>query len=378
MTYKISAIMPVYNTENFLSRSIECVLNQTLKDFELIIVNDGSTDNSSTIIEKYASCDSRIKVINKNNQGLGYARNSGLEYATGEYIFFIDSDDTIEINTFEELYLIAIKNDPDIIVFNMKKILEDNNEVIQDEVLKLKNETINISDIGVNCYFEEYFFPYIHGHEACNKLYKHDFIKLSKVIFDSNDYICAEDLMFNIKLLPFLDKITTINKSYYNYYQRSNSIMNSGYRNNLIERFTNLVEEYNMYLINNGFYGLDDEISVLYYTLLSSTLYNEEISKGNKISTYYNILKYTRSNLCKKYLKCIAISSRCSNLLGAYGMKSYSVYIIKLFCISCYINIGLGSLVWYLYINITRFFYDKCKNYKNNTKEQILSNKIEK
>lgn len=355
MQYKISVIMPVYNTEVYLARAIESVLNQTLKDFELIIVNDGSTDNSKSIINSYSDYDTRIKVINKENSGLGYARNSGLEYASGEYIFFIDSDDCIEKCTLEEIYTIANETKSDIIVFNMKKILEDTNEVTQKEILKLTNETISIKEIGINKYFKQYFFPYVHGHEACNKLYRTSFLKLSKVVFDSNDYICAEDLMFNLKLIPFVDKITSINKSYYNYYQRANSIMNSGYRERLIERFTNLINEYYSYVQENGTISINNELSVLYLNLIDSAFYNERIKLGNNINTYYKVLNCTDSIFFRKSMKNIAISKECKNLLIAYGMKNYTVYIIKLFSLACYFNIKLASIIWYFYMKIVRF-----------------------
>ena len=100
----ISVIMPVYNVEQYLRRSIESVLNQTFKDFELICINDGSTDNSLEILNEYATKDPRIQIINQENAGLSCARNSGLEIVQGEYIAFIDSDDFYATNFLEVLY----------------------------------------------------------------------------------------------------------------------------------------------------------------------------------------------------------------------------------------------------------------------------------
>ena len=100
----VSIIIPIYNVEKYLTKCIESVINQTYKNLEIILVNDGSTDNSKEIIDKYSLIDSRIKVINKKNGGLSEARNAGIEIAKGDYIGFLDSDDWIELNMYEKLY----------------------------------------------------------------------------------------------------------------------------------------------------------------------------------------------------------------------------------------------------------------------------------
>ena len=106
----ISIIVPVYNAEKYLSRCIDSILRQTFADFELILVNDGSSDKSKEICEKYLESDPRIKLINQENSGVSAARNTGLDNASGEYIGFVDSDDFIEKNMYEELYNILKKN----------------------------------------------------------------------------------------------------------------------------------------------------------------------------------------------------------------------------------------------------------------------------
>lgn len=106
---KVSVVVPIYNTEPYLERCMQSLLSQTLKDIEIILVDDGSPDCSPKMCDEYAQKDSRIKVIHKRNAGLGYARNSGLEIATGEYVAFIDSDDYIAPNMYEKLYNTAKK-----------------------------------------------------------------------------------------------------------------------------------------------------------------------------------------------------------------------------------------------------------------------------
>ena len=116
---KISVILPVYNVEKYLSECLDSIVNQTLKEIEIICVNDGSTDNSFTILKEYASKDNRIKIIDKENEGQGYARKLGLDNASGEYILFCDSDDYYaELTAFEELYNYIEKVKIDVVIFN--------------------------------------------------------------------------------------------------------------------------------------------------------------------------------------------------------------------------------------------------------------------
>lgn len=122
---KVSVIVPVYNAERHLGKCVESILNQTLKEFELIIINDGSTDSSYELCKKYAVKDERIVLLDQKNSGVSVARNRGLDIAKGEYIYFIDADDYIEKNTLEILYNRAIASNSDIVVFGYKTISEN-------------------------------------------------------------------------------------------------------------------------------------------------------------------------------------------------------------------------------------------------------------
>ena len=109
MAIKISVIIPVYNIERYIGRCLQSVISQTLSDTEIIVINDGSTDNSLSIIEKYALKDKRIKIVTKKNEGLAFARKTGIENAEGDYILHLDGDDYLENNTLELLWDEAIK-----------------------------------------------------------------------------------------------------------------------------------------------------------------------------------------------------------------------------------------------------------------------------
>lgn len=109
MNPKVSIILPIYGVEKYLSRCMDSVLNQTLRDIEIIMVDDESPDSCPKMCDDFAAQDSRIKVVHKKNGGLGYARNSGLDVATGEYVAFLDSDDFVELDAYEHLYNAAKK-----------------------------------------------------------------------------------------------------------------------------------------------------------------------------------------------------------------------------------------------------------------------------
>ena len=122
---KVSVIVPVYNTENYLKKCLDSLVNQTLKDIEIIVINDCSTDNSKKILEKYQEKYKNIKLINNpKNKGIGYNRNLGIEKAKGEYISFVDSDDYVELNMLDVMYNRAKEEDLDIVMCNYHKMLE--------------------------------------------------------------------------------------------------------------------------------------------------------------------------------------------------------------------------------------------------------------
>ena len=178
---KISIIIPVYNTQDYLCECLDSIINQTLKEIEIICVDDNSTDNSLKILEEYKEKDSRIIILKNEGKGAGGGRNTGLKIATGEFLSFIDSDDFFELNMFEEMYNKAKKTNSDIVVCNAnkyntnKKIFIDyKNPFIPNEIKHLT--TFNYKDI------QEEFFNYF-SNNVWNKIYKRSFIKDNKIKF---------------------------------------------------------------------------------------------------------------------------------------------------------------------------------------------------
>ncbi|MBE6496077.1 MAG: glycosyltransferase family 2 protein [Methanobrevibacter thaueri] len=130
---KVSVIVPVYNAERYLSECIESIASQSLDDIEIICVDDGSTDSSPDILRQYADKDSRIKILSQKNSGAGASRNLGLEHVTGEYVYFADSDDYLDLNALEELYGVACEKSTDFVMLKVKNFYEKTGEVIDDD-----------------------------------------------------------------------------------------------------------------------------------------------------------------------------------------------------------------------------------------------------
>lgn len=215
---KISIIVPIYNVENYLKNCIDSILNQTFKDFELILVNDGSTDTSLDICEDYKYIDNRIKIVNKKNGGISSARNAGLNVARGEYIGFVDSDDYIHPQMYEILYNEIIKNKADISMCDFKKVYEFDRKLLEssfiscDEIEILNNEEA-LFELG-----EKNGVTYV---VAWNKLYKRELfkdIKFKEGIIHEDEYIIH-------RLLYQVNKLVYIKEKLYFYLQREGSIM---------------------------------------------------------------------------------------------------------------------------------------------------------
>lgn len=215
MERKISIIIPVYNVEKYIKICIESVINQTYKNLEILVINDGTKDKSFEIIESYLG-DKRIKVINREkNSGIAVTRNIGISQATGEYIFFIDADDYLEINAIENL--IEALNDEDIIGGNF---------FYYDEIKKNKTENIIKNDENSLMDSKKYFFNQASEIVVWNKLYRRSFLIENNLKFTEG--IIHEDEEFSFNCYISSSKVKYIDKITYNYrINRENSIMDN-------------------------------------------------------------------------------------------------------------------------------------------------------
>lgn len=241
----VSVIVPIYNAEKYIERCIDSILKQTLTNIELILINDGSTDYSLKICKRYREQDSRIVLVDKENNGVSSARNKGLEIAKGKYIAFVDADDYINKNMYNEM-LTRIKGDKsDLCICNSiiedKKILKVSNK-IEEAVLE------NRKDI-----MERIVFPLIGptkvmGNDALlsfrgpvNYMYKKAIIKDNNITF-KEDFIIGEDFLFNLEYLSKINKVSISSKYFYHYCINRQSAMQV-YRENWWEIHRKLIRE---------------------------------------------------------------------------------------------------------------------------------------
>ena len=224
----VSIIVPVYNVEKYLDRCMDTVLNQTLKDIEIILVDDGSPDNCPVRCDEYSDLDPRIKVIHKENAGLGYARNSGLEVATGEYVAFIDSDDFVDISMYEELYSVAKKNSCDSVFcgyFNLDNRLkaEPVSEVLNlttfDTPKKIQNVLLDMIACKASSRKERKFRM-----SVWHSIYSRKLIEDNKIKFVSEREYISEDIFFHIDYLTKSSKIAFVPTPLYYYCYNDNSL----------------------------------------------------------------------------------------------------------------------------------------------------------
>lgn len=230
---KLSIIVPVYNVEKYLPKCLESLIKQTLKDIEIICVNDGSMDNSLAILKEFASKDSRIRIIDNQHQGVAKTRNTGIEQSTGEYIGFVDSDDYIDLDFFEKLYNSATKSNSDIAIAS---ILKHKNFFNIYNAKYTKEETaITIQDKIKLCEDKKHFFFY-----AWNKIYHSGFIKENNIKFSEGQIY--EDVMFAIKALYYSNKIISVYGTKYHYIEHENSL--TKYKDKTGEKEHDLIKAY--------------------------------------------------------------------------------------------------------------------------------------
>ena len=234
----VSVIVPIYNVEKYLEKCIDSIINQTLKEIEIILVDDGSTDNCPRIIDEYAQKDKRVIAIHKENGGQGSARNAGLDIASGEYIGFVDSDDWIDLNMYEELYNSLIVNKADIAICNRNIYNEDYICKSKVEVKGILYENVN-SNI-INYISSDMFYPNALG--VVNKLYRRDLIRNNNIRFNDVKKVGSEDTLFNYEILLYTSRIVSNARINYNQLFRSGSTMRT-YNRGYMERLSSLLNK---------------------------------------------------------------------------------------------------------------------------------------
>lgn len=228
---KISIIIPVYNVEEYLPKCLDSVINQTLKDIEIICIDDRSTDNSLEILKEFAKKDSRIRIIEQQeNQGQGIARNIGINTAQGEYIGFIDPDDYIDITMYEQMYNQAKELNSEIVICDVQKFHENEKRVTKCQCFENVISPLSIIKVsmpaGQNIDKIQIYKTLIASPGYCgNKIYKTELIKHYNIKFSERR--CYEDCIFALRSHILAEKISYINKAFYTYRIRKTSTLRS-------------------------------------------------------------------------------------------------------------------------------------------------------
>lgn len=324
---KISVIVSVYNTSKFLEKCLRSIMEQNLREIEIICVNDGSTDNSLEILEKLKLEDERIIIINKKNGGLSSARNTGIRLAKGEYILHVDSDDWIEQNYFKEMYEKAKIDNSDIIISDF--LIDYSNEILKyrkdNNKESLGNiESINNLFLGKGC-------PNVWNKLIKAKLYKEN------NIYHPIGISIGEDLDVISKLFYYSNKIVKVNKAFVHYMQNDNS-MTKDDKNNLRK-----IKD--IYFVLNDLEKFFEEKNIL-------VLINE--LKINHLSTWIFKSKYILND--EEYKKILEEYLRLFKKIKIKNIYSKKFKIFS--CILKYFNfIFIFILLWNinnLYINLKR------------------------
>lgn len=239
MTSKVSIIVPIYNVEQYLDKCIQSILNQTLRDIEIILVDDGSPDSCPKMCDEYAKKDNRIKVIHKKNAGLGFARNSGLEIATGEYVAFVDSDDFIDTTMYEHLYNEAQNKHLDTVYCSWKKYYNDNNIIDMKDVDSLVTfygkQQVDTFLLDMVAPDPDYPHDVKYMMGVCHAIYSLKLIKLHSIKFCSERQFVSEDLIFDIDYLSKATAIEYLPATYY-YYRYNPTSLSSIYTHEKFEK----------------------------------------------------------------------------------------------------------------------------------------------
>lgn len=285
---KFSIIIPVYNVENYLSKCLDSIINQTLLDIEIICIDDGSMDNSFKILLEYAKIDSRISIIKKENGGLSSARNAGMNVAKGNYICFVDSDDYIAFDFCERLYTEILEHNPDIIVFGAN-------------IFPMTKETDSWTYNNLSPYTQQFkkFEPEIllsnnRGYPfVWRNSFKRSFLVKYNLKFDENVKF-GEDTVFQVCAFPGANNISYIGDKLYNYrYDRKNSLMFNSRRDDFkrLKQHMNIIESIAIYWKKRKFLPKWNKLFIAFMLdfLGYDLLCYKDTNKGELVNEFFEI-----------------------------------------------------------------------------------------
>ncbi len=340
----VSVIVPVYNAEKYLRRCVSSLTNQTLREIEIILVDDSSTDSSLELCRQMAAEDSRIQVLHKKNEGAGYARNAALKLVNGTYIGFLDSDDYVKSDMFQTLYDKAVQYDSDLVMsgvlfvdgtmFSQSGACEKKTYFSEDTQFDTP-ESLNKLRMGIvgstpdDCDDSKY------GMSIWKNLFRTDIIRAHNLMFQSEREMLSEDALFMIDYISCIRKATGINEAFYYYCRNADSISKS-YKKDRFEKslvFISEVEKrFRKDLSPREYRVYTDR----FWQAMCRVLCSQEImyAKENRIA--YRNLKNRLQAICTHPLTVNVLQSYPLNTLPlkqrifAYGMKYKQYFLLKI------------------------------------------------
>lgn len=298
MSVKLSVIVPVYNVEQYIERCIESIRNQTLKEIELILVDDGSKDKSGLLCDQAAEQDLRIKVIHQENTGQGIARNAALKIARGDYIAFVDSDDYVEKETYQKIIEQMELNGSQLGCFGYSQDNQNGEIVYRAKIAQkvYKSEEIKKKFI-LHFFGDDPKEDDLRGVSACMSVYKRDVIEKNAIFFQSERKIFSEDTLFNLEYCKYIDSAVAVSESYYHYCLKEDSFT-KGYKKDWFELtayFTEVLGTYAKY------YGIEEMVAnrirmILWVSLIDCI--KQEVRLKGKMSVLQ--IKNRIAGICNK------------------------------------------------------------------------------
>ena len=314
---KISVIIPVYNVKAYLEKCVESVVNQDFSDYEIILIDDGSSDGSENLCDRLGEKYPEIKVIHQENKGQGGARNTGIENASGEYLLFVDSDDYIKEDALSFLYKTATENGSDIVSFGMNFVGEDGK--VSSTLKPSENGTRNLTE-------KEKIHYLITDTYAADKLYRRSLFTENGIKFPER--VWYEDFCVVMKAALFAKTLTLTDKILYEYLQRESSTMHVKNTDKNADMLTVVEEILNFYKKNDAFEKYYDELcfmTVMHMEVLCTLRVATEDGRHPLLKKFYDFAKenfpdfktnkYVSAHLSKRHKIIFAFSKH-----RMYGM----------------------------------------------------------
>lgn len=347
---KVSVIVPVYNVERYVRECLLSIINQTLKDIEIIIVNDGSTDSSYKICEEVARMDERVRLFSQENSGLGPARNFGMSLARGEYLSFVDSDDYIEEGFLECLYGHAAGCDADVAEAEIR-IYHESSGKSAYHLFDRDERLVRIDGGSFEEFLREFYFASEYTPYACDKIFRRRFVQKNGVLFGDNKRIFSEDEWFQFQLLRYFPTVAFCRSPKYVYRQRAGSIMNAP-KKDLLSRHMTAAKDYLEIIASDKRHQAEEKIADL---MTEEIIVQVAINAAKFGGSREEFMRDMRRLQCDDQLsdRLAHISERKSyRLIKKFGRRHFVIVTSCLFRFGRY---GAAFLMyWHMYCFIYR------------------------